>query len=310
MLDVFNLISNSKADISVFTNATVTATSAIGVPWVRPRGVSMAFVLCVGGGAGGGGGFTGLAANDKGGGGGGASSSTNCALVPLFLLPETLYVYVGAGGAGGASGVAGLIGQNSTVSTSPINPTLEWVVTSRSRSSTKEPNGGQPGTAVAAGSAGSASGQASPPMGFCLASQFSNGSAGSAGGAALGGAGAAQTISISNSSAEVCGGGAGGAGTTGTSTAGGSYTAIAASLISEARAAAPAVGSFNGSGGFQMANLFYNFGGCGGSAPGATGLGGNGGNGVNGSGGGGGGAGSTAGRGGDGGNGFVVIICW
>lgn len=102
-------------------------------------------------------------------------------------------------------------------------------------------------------------------------------------------------------------GGAGGAGTMSADFAGGGYTAIANSWLSEKRPIAPAAGSFDGSGGTQLWNPFFSFGGVGGSSSNA-GVGGNGGNGAHGAGGGGGGGGTTGGRGGNGGDGLVIII--
>jgi hypothetical protein len=121
-----------------------------------------------------------------------------------------------------------------------------------------------------------------------------------------GAVGTAQTIPATGLR---CMGGSGGAGTTSADFAGGLFTAITDSWLSERRPATPTAGTFPGSGGTQYWKPFFGFGGGGGSSS-NTAAGGAGGNGAFGCGGGGGGAGTTGGRGGDGGAGIVIIVCW
>jgi len=64
--------------------------------WSKPTGISTVTILCIGSGGNGG---TVTTTNGGGGGGGGTSVIT----VPAFLVPDTLYLNVGAGGAGNTS---------------------------------------------------------------------------------------------------------------------------------------------------------------------------------------------------------------
>ena len=87
--------------------------------WVKPRGVSMVYITCIGSGSGGGGGMTGATATVRGGGGGGASGAIARLIIPARFLPDTLYLQVGVGGAGGAAAGAGGAGNRSFVSVAP-----------------------------------------------------------------------------------------------------------------------------------------------------------------------------------------------
>ena len=78
---------------SVTTNTYNTAGS---YTWSKPSGISTVTILCIGSGGNGG---TVTTTNGGGGGGGGISVIT----VPAFLVPDTLYLKVGAGGAGNTS---------------------------------------------------------------------------------------------------------------------------------------------------------------------------------------------------------------
>lgn len=172
------------------------------------------------------------------------------------------------------------------------------------------PTGGGTGTGAAVGAAGSAgtiATIAAMPLAHMGHFDLIAGTAGVAGGAVAGAVGTAQALPI----ATPFWGATGGAGTTSADFAGGAFTAIADSYLSEIRPATPVTtaGSNHGSGGRTIWAPFFSFGGGGGSSSNAS-AGGNGGNGGLGCGGGGGGAGTTGGRGGDGGSGFVLIICW
>lgn len=275
--------------------------------WRKPIGVSMLCMLLIGGGGGGGGGFTGIAGSARGGGGAGGSSSITRVLVPAIYLPDTLYIQVGAGGQGvGSGGGTAGSGVRSYVCIAPnVDPSNVLAVSSTA----VVPTGGGTGTGAAAGAAGGAGTLAAiadmPLAGYGFFFTV-GGDAGVAGGAQTGAVGPAQGITVTGC---LTTGGSGGAGTTSADFAGGAWTAIANSLLSENRPATPGAGSFDGSGGYLLEEPFFSFGGTGGSSS-NTGPGGNGGNGGPGSGGGGGGGGTTGGRGGDGGNGIIIMASW
>jgi len=305
MLDLLHLPSSVQADVQIFTCPS-TVTNLQWQTWRFPRGRSMVSIFCVGGGGGGGGGFTGAASTARGGGGSGGSSAITRVLVPGFLLPETLYVQVGAGGQGvGSGGGTAGSGVLSYVSIAPNTTASNIVAISGAAAAV----GGGTGTAAAVGAAGTAGTIAvigSMPLAGLGNFNMIAGQVGVAGGAVAGAVGTAQTIPVTS---VLCTGGSGGAGTTSADFAGGAFTAISNSWLSEQRPATPTAGSYNGSGGLQLWEPFFSFGGGGGSSSNA-GIGGAGGNGAYGAGGGGGGGGTTGGRGGDGGSGVVIIISW
>lgn len=300
MLDAFGFTPNGLGNTQIF-NRPSTVDNTQWMTWQKPRGVTMCSILAIAGGGGGGGGFSAAATNARGGGGAGGSSGTSRLVVSLFLLPDRLYIQVGAGGIGGAAGANGTDGGLSYVSIAPNVTTTNNLILSI--------NGalGVAGSATAAGTAG-AGGSASGTQPLAGLGNFNlvSGQNGAAGGAQTGAVGAAIAIPATGL---ICQGGSGGAGTTSADFAGGLCTAIAGSWLSEQRPATPAAGTFNGSGGPQIWKPFFSFGGLGGSSS-NTGLGGNGGYGAYGAGGGGGGGGTTGGRGGDGGGGIVIITCW
>lgn len=302
MLDLFN--QPVYGDIQQFTRP-CTVTNTQWETWRKPRGVSMAHILCISGGAGGGGGFTDTG-TDGGGGGSGGSSGVTRITVPIFLLPPVLYIQVGAGGTGAAAGGTGGSGVLSYVAIAP-NTTASNII---AISGAAAPVGGSPGT-VSAGGAGGAAGSIAvigsmPLAGLGLFNMIA-GQDGVIGGDDLGANGTAITIPGTSA---LCQAGSGGAGAAGTSFAGGECTAIAGVWLSEQRPATPAAGVFNGSGGPQIWQPFFSFGGLGGSTAGRLSLGGHAGCGGYGAGGGGGGFGSTGGRGGDGGGGIIIVTSW
>ena len=81
---------SQATDIRIFESASPTVSTNWQV-WNKPRGKSMAFIFCI---AGGGAGMPGVvgAASTAGGGGGGGSSGQSTLIVPVFLLPDVLYV--------------------------------------------------------------------------------------------------------------------------------------------------------------------------------------------------------------------------
>jgi hypothetical protein len=305
MLDVFHIPQafGPNADVQIF-NVPSTVSNLEWHTWLKPRGKSMVYMLAMGGGAGGGGGFTAAAGNARGGGGGGGSSAVISLVCPTFLLPDRLFIQVGAGGQGVSSGggTAGS-GVNSFIAFAPDNTGINLVV----QACSVVPTGGGTGTGAAVGAAGVAG---TVPAGFVVFGPFlgTAGAAGAAGGAVAGAAG----VSVSFIGLGKPMGAPGGGGTTSADFAGGGITGVANSLVSDFRPQPAAAGSNDGSGGFLLgppSAPWWSYCGLGGGSSNA-GVGGNGGNGGPGAGGGGGGGGTTGGRGGNGGNGLVIIACW
>lgn len=268
----------------------------------------MVSIMCIGGGGGGGGGFTATAGSARGGGGSGGSSGLSRVVVPAFLLPDRLYVQVGAGGQGvGSGGGTAGSGVLSHVSIYPSVTTID--INTLVRSGAAAATGGGTGTGAAAGAAGVAGTITvitTMPLAGLGHFDLIAGQVGFAGGVQTGAVGVASTHPNTST---LCQSGSGGAGTQSADFAGGAFTGVADTFLNEHRPATPAAGSNDGSGGVTLWKPFYMFGGGGGSSS-NTGVGGAGGNGAYGCGGGGGGGGTTGGRGGDGGTGLVIIIAW
>lgn len=307
MLDLYGLpgvLPGVDSKVQIF-NRPSTVTNIEWMTWLRPRGVTMASVFCIGGGGGGGGGFTGAASSARGGGGSGGSSGHARGVLFLNQL-ERLYIQVGAGGVGvGSGGGQAPSGVLSWVGVFPDTTSQNMICQSGAVAAT----GGTTGTGAAGGAAGAAS-----TVGTIANANFSSlgaflfiaGQVGVSGGSQAGANGTGITF---QNNGLICTSGTGGGGTTSADFQGGAFAALANTYISEQRPATPAAGSFDGSGGAAIWNPPYFFGGGGGSSS-NTGVGGKGGNGAHGGGGGGGGGGTTGGRGGDGGNGLVIITCW
>jgi hypothetical protein len=304
MLDFSHLPTSYTGDLQIFKTPS-TVTNLQWDTWKKPRGVSMAYMLLLGGGGGGGGGLTGIAGANRGGGGSGASSGQLTIIIPLLLLPDNLYVQVGAGGTGvGSAGGTASSGLLSYVSVRPDNTANNVVAVSGAAGAT----GGASGTS-GVGGAGGTGGTIAAIANMCFADlgvwTAVAGQAGVAGGnpGAFGVSQSFPTTGIFTMS------GTGGAGVATVDQAGGFITAVANTLISDYRPVNPVAGSNDGSGGPTLWKPLFNYGGIGAAAS-NNGIGGQGGNGAFGSGGGGGGAGTTGGKGGDGGNGIVIIYCW
>lgn len=100
MMDLGHLAPRFTSDVQMFQSQ-----GGAWMSWNKPRGASMCYMLCIGGGGGGGGCNSNTNSSDfTGMGGGGGSSGLATLVIPALLLPDTLYVQVGAGGAGGAGG--------------------------------------------------------------------------------------------------------------------------------------------------------------------------------------------------------------
>ncbi len=313
MLDVLDLPNSfGGADVQVFTRPTVTTNKDFST-WIKPRGKTMLWMLCVGGGGGGGGGFTRAAGNAGAGGGGGGGSAQARLTIAACCVPDVLWIQVGAGGVGKSSG-GGTAGSGilSYVSIMPdVGNALNIVLKSGAAAAV----GGGTGTGTTAGAAGTA-GTINTIAGSPLAGngiyQFIAGQVGIIGGAAAGAVGGDQSLPTTG---VTCMGGAGGAGTTSADFHGGCNGpggVSAMQLLAQYGGATPVAGSVDGAGGYLLgppSAPWWSFSGQGGGAS-NSGIGGNGGYGGPGSGGGGGGAGTTGGRGGDGGSGIVIIVAW
>lgn len=306
MLDTFHLpTAQGGADIQMFTGP-ATVTNLQWTPWLKPRGKSMLHAICIGGGGGGGGGFSGGSGTNRGGGGSGGSSGITRVTIPLILLPDILYIQVGAGGVGiGVGGTAGA-GILSWISIYPHFENTNILAVSGATPA----SGGANGTSGASGTFGSGgviASIATMPLALMGQFNFSVGKDGVTGGAP----GVAGTNLDFFSPTTTFGtmSGTGGAGVSSTDLAGGAFNTLANSLLRSYSPDAAPAGSNDGSGGPMIWKPFFSFGGMGGGSS-NTGPGGNGGNGAYGSGGGGGGGGTTGGKGGDGGPGLVMMIAW
>jgi len=293
-------------DVQEF-NALSTGTTQFST-WRKPRGKTMAYMLVIGSGGGGGAGFTGATGTVRGGGGGGGSSGWATCLVPLMLLPDTLYLLIPTGGVGGkTSGSGGAAGARGYISIAANTTAANIVLQSGSAAATGGAAGSAAGSA-AAGVAGTISTDVQNLWANLGITKFQSGKIGSIGGVVGGGAGASNTILSSH---RLCGGAGGG--TTpaaNTNFAGGAQTG--AGLFPTIAGGTAGGNPGNGNGvPLSYWRPFFSYGGVGGGTGGGAGeVGGAGSNGGIGSGGGGGGGGVTFGPGGDGGPGYGLIICW
>lgn len=242
--------------------------------WVKPQGCSFVYFTLIGAGGSGNGG-----SSAAGGGGGASGAITNC-LVPAFLIPDELRVYVGRGGIG---------------NTVANRTRVEYQAKAGTAYVLIEANSGTNAT----GSSGAAAVSASTSNYF-TAMGFLNSAAGGAG----------ATVGQSITQTGLISGGAGGGSSLNSS--GGSVTPLFEYPVITGGAPSPAQNGNNGISIFS--NLLLGCGGSGGAGGRTVPLeaGGNGGNGGIGSGGGGGGicGSGTTSQGGKGGDGLVVIVSW
>jgi hypothetical protein len=301
----------SRADVQIFTYNNLAGS---WITWSKPSGCTMIYMMAIDGGGGGGGGFTRTAGLAGGGGGGGGCGGIARLFASAFLIPNILYIKVGAGGLGGAASTAGGAGSMSWISYGHTFTTPSILLASGAAS----PGGGQPGASGSAGSGGSANTIATTATTQTLGHWSAiAGIAGGVGGAQSGAVGTSitawATLPLSP--------GAGGAGCTAVDFDGGGITAAASvdinflnfttgpGNVALSGSNAAIATSRNGSSGVNLWQPFLMSGGAGGASSNA-GVAGSGGKGGIGCGGGGGGAGTTGGSGGDGGNGLVMIISW
>lgn len=281
-------------------------TSPGNYTWIKPPGIIMVYILCIGGGGGGGSTPSQTAGTNRAGGGGGGSGSFARGIFPAFMLPDVLFVTVGTPGIGQVGGVGSTNGGTTAVMVynNPASPLAANVTLIRA-------NGGSTAAQTAAGAGASNSVGTTQPMG-----QFginSNGLSASAGAAGVSGntGGALTLFSVLNT---VGNGGTAGGGINSSNTefAGGAYTCTNPDIATLKGGVSPTYSGNNGIAYRQAKSEhpFYNIGGTGGGGN-ASGAGGRGGNGILGGGGGGSGANSasSASVGGDGGSGYVLIQC-
>ena len=246
-------------------------------------------IFCLGGGAGGGQNNI----NNSTGAGGGGSAGIVRGLIPVFLLPDILYILVGKGGAGVSSGGTGGTGGLSYVSLQPS--TSEQTLICKSS------------TVGAIGGAGSGNGigatisvislSAFGNLGLFTAIAGNNSPVVSTGGIA----GNSLTALASNLTTA----GAGGAGK-GASVFAVGGSVLAAPVILTSQVSGGQTSGANGADGYGTLQPFCGAGGAGGASN-ITGAGGKGGNGYYGCGGGAAGGGTALTKSGDGGDGLVII---
>jgi len=276
--------------------------------WSKPRGKSMCNILLVGAGGNGGNGVVGANSTAAGGGGGSSGAQTSITM-PLWAIPDTLFLLLANGGTGVISYVA----------IAPLTTANHVLALANAGANGGNASGATAGTAGGAATAPTA---ATMPLGWQWADAALAGQAGIIGGTTV--AGAALTLPVTGL---IVTGGTGGGGlpaAAAAGTAGGSFTVPAAPSpfpahaggATQATATLPANWGANGY--RPIAGLLYGYGGTGGGSTHGTATGGGlvasrGGNGAPGCGGGGGGGaltGSTVGGGGLGGPAFCVITCW
>jgi len=286
MIDVFNITTNTNTQ----STYTFYATGEYQ-PFQKPRNAKFLEIFCLGGAAGGG--HCTIGAAGVTGAGGGASAGMVRMIVPAFLLPDILYIFVGKGGKGGI--VSNGTGGSGSISYVSVDNGSTLTLCKSSQSSG---NGG-----TSAGVGGTAPTIAVSPT-FTGLGLFTSvaGVAGSAGGANTGTNGTSQAALGTNI---VMGGAGGGGKTASVFGTGGNITSATSILTSQVNGGVTA--GQNGDSGYGNLSTLCGTGGAGGAGI-TTGTGGTGGNGWYGCGGGGGGAGSVvAGNGGDGGDGLVII---
>jgi len=274
----------------------------------------MAHILLVGKGGNGGNSVAGAASTAAGGGGGGSGGQVSI-MVPLWAIPDRLFLSLAGHSATTTLASYITIGLKLTAGAGApvVNDTLIYA------------NGGGNGgnasgaTAGAVGAAGAISAAATMPLGWQWLDSALAGQAGIIGGVAVSGA----NLTLPTTGLMVTGGTGGGglpaAAASGTN--GGNFT-VAGVFPAHAGGAAQATATNpanTGSHGYRpVAGSLYGYGGTGGGSTHGTATGGGlvasrGGNGAPGCGGGGGGGaltGSAAGGGGLGGPAFCIITCW
>jgi hypothetical protein len=292
--------------------------------WNKPNDCRYVHIIICGGGGGGGSGClaTGGAGTRLGGGGGGGSGAQGTMFGPSFLVPDRLFIRVGAGGSGGAARTVandnGLVGSAGGTTSISIDNNFNLYSLLLTASGGGGGGAGTSGTGGAAGAAGTAPAgtfstlynhlavSRSVSTSFVLA-----GDVGTAGGYRA--AGLAKDITTPTGTF-IRGGTGGGGIDDGPSFSGGAMTVTLPSIFSNGLIGGQTPGGSGSPGIIFPVPFLHVSGGTGGASIPLTPTGqtaGSGGIGILGSGGGGGGCAGTnaaaSGAGGRGGNGFVLI---
>lgn len=315
MFDTFGLPPQNTVDSCIFM---AQGSANTWQKWVKPRGATMIHMIAIGSGSGGGAGLAGGSGTQRCGGAGGGSGAWARLLIPAIMVPDVLYVQVGAGGAGGAASTnPGASGAISYISAGgyPDGAVASYIAAGnvflKSGQTAAVGGGAGDGTGGVPGAAGETIANIDEALLGSHSGQWQSvvGKNGATGGTANNN-GNAVTLLVA--SGPVVSGGGGGASCTATRRVGGAMNAAGPWGTIPGGAAAVGTGNAGaGGGGITRWNPFMSTGGAGGGS-GNEGAGGAGGSGGIGSGGGGGGSGITgaSGPGGRGGDGMVVIIAW
>jgi hypothetical protein len=247
-------------------------------------------IFCLGGG--GGGGQNNL--NNPTGAGGGGSSGIVRGMIPAFLLPDTIYIFVGKGGEGTSIVGAGGFGGISYIGLQPSISEQTLIC----KSSTI---GGGGGGTNAFGAGGTISVVALSAFGNLGLFTPVAGVAGSA--TSVNGTPGNNLIALASN---LITGGASGAGRNPSITGVSGGSILSASVVLTSTVSGGTSSSLNGESGYGTLQPFCGTGGAGGASV-TTGTGGGGGNGWYGCGGGAAGGGSVLTKAGDGGDGLVII---
>jgi hypothetical protein len=279
--------------------------------WIKPRGITMMYIICMGSGSGGGGGRGGAIGSARGGGGSGTCSSVTRMILPAIFVPNELYIVVGAGGIGGNGGTNnnGSIGGSANLSYiefeyAAVRSATNTLIVSDSTVGTGGVGGSNAN--VGGGTAGLIATQSNAIYHNLGTVNFIVGVAGVTGASTAGG-----VATTYGSAGNLTSPGTGGAGvsTLNVENAGGVVNVTTITPPFFALSGGVVTGG-KGQDGYISDNPIFFYGGTGGGSN-NTGTGGDGGNGGPGCGGGGGAGGTpTGGKGGNGGDGLIYITCW
>lgn len=214
MLDLLHLPTPGGIDVQRFFGANIGTAVDTTFTWIKPRGKSMLHILFVGGGGDGGTGVIGANSTAAGGGGGGSGSQLSM-LIPMWAIPDALYILMGR-----FNGYASYITIAPHTSASASAPAANIVLAQANGAS---PGGNASGaTAGTAGAAPAAPSANQMPAGWAYVQQAIAGMAGIAGGTTVAGAALTLPVTGQNVTGGTGGGGLPAAATAGTN--GGAFT--------------------------------------------------------------------------------------
>jgi len=287
MLDVSHIPSQNQQTFTFYSTGNWQT-------WSKPRNAKMIEIFCLGGG--GSGGHPLISSSSGTGGGGGGSGGIVRGIIPAFLLPDIIYIFVGKGGIGPKT--ASTSGSAGGISYVGLQPSI-LEKTLICKSSTTSAGGGN-----STGPAGLGA-----TISIVALSAFGNlgmftSVAGVIGGTGISTTGAGGSSQIALGSNIITGGAGGGGKGSGIEYVGIDITP--ASVILTSRVSGGQTIGANGESGYGRLQPFCGTGGAGGAAI-LIGVGGAGGDGWYGCGGGGSGSGSIVSKAGNGGDGLVII---